>query len=316
MRLVLAGTPQTAVPSLLALIGSPHEVLAVVTRPDARSGRGRALVPSPVKAAALEHGIEVLEPVHPRDPSFLHRLSELGPDCCPVVAYGALVPRPVLDVPAHGWVNLHFSLLPAWRGAAPVQRALMAGDDVTGATTFLLEEGLDTGPILATLTERVRSDDTSGSLLERLAHGGADLLLATMDGIEARALTPVPQPTDGVSHAPKLSTQEAQVRWALPAHVVDRHVRGCTPAPGAWTTFRGERVKIGPVRMPAADQAGEEGSTPALVPGELHVTKRTARVGTASVPVELGEVRPHGKKPMPAADWARGVRISRGELLG
>ncbi|MEO6791978.1 MAG: methionyl-tRNA formyltransferase [Ornithinibacter sp.] len=316
MRLVLAGTPQTAVPSLLALVGSPHEVLAVVTRPDARSGRGRALVPSPVKVAALEHGIEVLEPAHPRDPAFLHRLTDIGPDCCPVVAYGALVPRPALDVPAHGWVNLHFSLLPAWRGAAPVQRALMAGDDVTGATTFVLEEGLDTGPVLGTLTERVRADDTSGSLLERLAHAGAGLLLATMDGIEEGDLTPVPQPTEGVSHAPKLSTQEAQVRWALPAHVVDRHVRGCTPAPGAWTTFRGERVKIGPVRMPVTDPSGEEGSTPVLVPGEMHVTKRTVSVGTASVPVELGEVRPHGKKPMPAADWARGVRIVAGELLG
>jgi methionyl-tRNA formyltransferase len=314
VRLVLAGTPETAVPSLMTLVGSSHEVVAVVTRPDARSGRGRVLVPSPVKAAALEQGIEVLQPAHPRDPDFLARLTEIAPDCCPVVAYGALVPRPVLDVPTHGWVNLHFSLLPAWRGAAPVQRALMAGDDVTGACTFLLEEGLDTGPVFGSLTERVRPDDTAGTLLDRLAHAGAGLLLATMDGIEQGGLVPVPQPTDGVSLAPKLSTEEARVRWGLPAHVVDRHVRGCTPAPGAWSTFRGERLKVGPVRMPAG--APPDPATPALAPGELHATKRTVSVGTASGPVELGEVRPPGKKAMPAADWARGVRVLPGERLG
>ncbi len=314
MRLVLAGTPSTAVPSLLALVGSSHDVVAVVTRPDARSGRGRSLVPSPVKVAAQEHGIEVLDPAHPRDPGFLERLAEVDPDCCPVVAYGALVPRPVLDVPTHGWVNLHFSLLPAWRGAAPVQRALMAGDDVTGASTFLLEEGLDTGPVFGTLTERVRPDDTAGTLLDRLAHAGAGLLLATLDGIEEGGLVPVPQPTDGVSLAPKLTTEEARVRWGLPAHVVDRQVRGCTPAPGAWSTFRGERVKIGPVRMPSTDLPGP--ATADLAPGELHATKRTVSVGTASGPVELGELRPHGKKAMSAADWARGARVLPGERLG
>ena len=331
MRLVVAGTPETAVPSLLALMGSSHEVVAVVTRPDARSGRGRTLAPSPVKEVALEHGIELLAPASPRDPEFLARLAELGPDCCPVVAYGALVPRAALDVPAHGWVNLHFSLLPAWRGAAPVQRAIMAGDDVTGATTFVLEEGLDTGPVLGTLTETVRPADTSGALLERLAHAGAGLLVATMDGLADGSLVAVPQPLDGVSHAPKLTTDEARVRWDLPAHVVDRHVRGCTPAPGAWTTLRGERVKVGPVRFagasgpalsarPAAGPSGPAGvmaagDGPALRPGELHVSKRAVLVGTGSVPVELGEVRPHGKKPMPAADWARGVRLTTGDQL-
>ena len=335
MRLVLAGTPDTAVPSLRALLASRHEVVAVVTRPDARAGRGRTLTASPVKQVALEHGVEVLTPPTPRDPGFLARLTELAPDCCPVVAYGALVPRAALDVPRHGWVNLHFSLLPAWRGAAPVQRAIMAGDDVTGATTFVLEEGLDTGPVLGTLTETVRPTDTSGTLLDRLADAGAGLLVATMDGLDEGALHPVPQPAEGVSLAPKLSTEEARVRWALPAHVVDRHVRGCTPAPGAWTTWRGERVKVGPVRFaqvlsrplpggtggtggpagsgPSAVMAAHDG--PALAPGELLVTKRAVLVGTGSVPVELGEVRPTGKKPMAAADWARGVRIETGERL-
>ncbi len=328
MRLVLAGTPQTAVPSLLALLASRHEVAAVVTRPDARAGRGRTLAPSPVKQVALDHGIEVLTPPTPRDPEFLARLREIAPDCCPVVAYGALLPRVALDVPEHGWVNLHFSLLPAWRGAAPVQRALMAGDDVTGATTFVIEEGLDTGPVLGTLTETVRPHDTAGTLLDRLASAGAGLLVATMDGLAEGSLHAVPQPGEGVSLAPKLSTDEARVRWSLPAHVVDRHVRGCTPAPGAWTTFRGERVKVGPVRFAAGGGAsptvvspGQGGPTlvmpardaVALEPGELQVSKQAVLVGTASVPVELGEVRPHGKKPMAAADWARGVRIATGE---
>ncbi|WP_392541922.1 methionyl-tRNA formyltransferase [Oryzobacter telluris] len=311
MRLVFAGTPGTAVPALRALLGSRHEVVAVVTRPDARSGRGRTLRPSPVKDVATEAGIEVLTPSTPRDPDFLTRLQALEPDCCPVVAYGALVPRAALDVPAHGWVNLHFSLLPAWRGAAPVQRALMAGDDVTGATTFVLEEGLDTGPVLGTLTETVRPDDTSGTLLDRLALAGAGLLVATLDGLEEGTLQGVPQPADGVSHAPKLTTEEARVRWDLPAHVVDRHVRGCTPAPGAWTTYRGERLKVGPLgpRPVLPDDLGP------LAPGTLHVTKRAVLVGTASGPVELREVGPLGKRPMPAADWARGARTTTGERL-
>ena len=319
MRLVFAGTPEPALPSLEALLASRHEVVAVLTRPDAPAGRGRTLRPSPVRERAEAAGLEVLTPVHPRDADFQARLRALAPDCCPVVAYGALVPRAALDVPEHGWVNLHFSLLPAWRGAAPVQRALMAGDEVTGATTFVLEEGLDTGPVLGTLTEAVRPDDTAGTLLDRLAHAGAGLLVATMDGLADGSLQAVPQPLDGVSHAPKLTTDEARVRWQLPAHVVDRHVRGCTPAPGAWTTLRGERVKVGQVRMPSGPTAGGAAAptadTPTLAPGELHVTKRAVLVGTGSVPVELGEVRPHGRKPMPAADWARGVRLTTGDRL-
>ena len=312
MRLVFAGTPETAVPSLRALLASRHEVVAVVTRPDARAGRGRTLAPSPVKEVALEHGLEVLAPGSPREPDFQERLRALAPDACPVVAYGALVPRPALEVPRHGWVNLHFSLLPAWRGAAPVQRAIMAGDDVTGATTFVLEEGLDTGPVLGTLTETVRADDTAGTLLDRLARAGAGLLVATMDGLDDGSLHPVPQPADGVSHAPKLTTEDARVRWDLPAHVVDRQVRGCTPAPGAWSTFRGERLRLAPLGLGDPLPAGAG----ALAPGELHVTKRSVHVGTASGAVALGEVVPPGKRPMPAADWARGVRIEPGERLG
>jgi methionyl-tRNA formyltransferase len=307
MRLVFAGTPAPAVPSLNALVASPHEVVAVVTRPDARAGRGRGVVTSPVRQRAEELGIEVLTPDRPRDPDFLDRLRELAPDACPVVAYGALIPQVALEIPRHGWVNLHFSLLPAWRGAAPVQHAVMAGDEVTGASTFLIEAGLDTGPVFGVMTERIRPRDTAGDLLDRLAEGGAGLLLATMDGLADGALTPVPQAAEGVSLAPKLEVADAQVRWDRPAVTVDRQVRGCTPAPGAWSTFRGARVKLAPV-VPDPAYAG-----PPLAPGELAAGKRVVHVGTSSGVVQLTSVQPHGKKEMAAADWARGVRIDAGE---
>ncbi|MDF2091820.1 methionyl-tRNA formyltransferase [Knoellia sp. 3-2P3] len=311
MRLVFAGTPEVALPSLDALLESRHEVVGVVTRADARAGRGRSLVPSPVRQRAEEAGLEVLTPTKPSEPEFQERLRELAPDACPVVAYGALVPPSALEIPRHGWVNLHFSLLPAWRGAAPVQHAIMAGDEVTGASTFLLEKGLDTGPVFGVMTETIRPRDTAGELLGRLAEAGAGLLVATLDGIEDGTLVPRPQPGEGVSLAPKIEVDDARVRWSKPATAVDRLVRGCTPAPGAWTLFRGERLKLGPV---APVGGSHEADVPVgLAPGELHVTKRAVAVGAASGAVVLGEVRPHGKKAMPAADWARGVRIQTGE---
>nr|WSZ95026.1 methionyl-tRNA formyltransferase [Streptomyces sp. NBC_00857] len=309
MKLVFAGTPEVAVPALDALIASDrHEVVAVVTRPDAPSGRGRRLVASPVAQRAEEAGIEVLKPAKPREEDFLARLREIGPDCCPVVAYGALLPKVALDVPARGWVNLHFSLLPAWRGAAPVQHAVMAGDEMTGAATFQIEEGLDSGPVYGVLTEHVRPTDTSGDLLTRLAFAGAGLLAATMDGIEDGTLLPVPQPSEGISLAPKINVEDAQVDWATPALRVDRVVRACTPAPGAWTVFRGERLKL--VQLALLPDRTE------LAPGELAVGKNNVHVGTGSHEVELLWVQPQGKKPMRAADWARGVRIAPGERLG
>ncbi|MBP2401878.1 methionyl-tRNA formyltransferase [Streptomyces syringium] len=309
MRLVFAGTPEVAVPALDALLASDrHEVVAVVTRPDAPAGRGRRLVASPVAQRAEEAGIEVLKPAKPREPDFLARLREIAPDCCPVVAYGALLPKAALEIPAHGWVNLHFSLLPAWRGAAPVQHAILAGDEVTGASTFLIEEGLDSGPVFGVLTEQVRPTDTSGDLLTRLAFAGSGLLLATMDGIEDGTLKAVQQPADGISLAPKINVEDAQLDWSAPALRVDRVVRGCAPAPGAWTLFRGERLKVMSV-APAPDRTG-------LAPGEIAAAKNSLHVGTGSHAVELLWVQPQGKKPMKAADWARGVRIAAGERLG
>ncbi len=310
MRVVFTGTPEVALPSLEALLGSDHEVVAVLTRPDARAGRGRELVTSPVRQRAEAAGIEVLTPERPRDPDFLQRLGDLAPDVCPVVAYGAIVPQAALDLPVHGWVNLHFSLLPAWRGAAPVQHAIMAGDEITGASTFQIEAGLDTGPVYGVMTERIRPSDTAGDLLGRLAEGGAGLLVATLDGIADGSLTPVAQSAEGVSLAPKIEAGDALVDWSRPAVAIDRQVRGCTPAPGAWTTFRGERLGIMPVQVDAA-YAGS-----ALAPGEVAAGKRAVHVGTATGPVVLTEVRPHGKKHMQAADWARGVRIAAGERVG
>jgi methionyl-tRNA formyltransferase len=314
VRLVFAGTPDVAVPSLNALSSSSHDVVAVLTRPDAQSGRGRSLVASPVKERALALGLEVLTPDRPGDPQFQDRLRELAPDACPMVAYGALIPAPVLAIPRHGWINLHFSLLPAWRGAAPVQHAIMAGDEVTGATTFLVEQGLDTGPTFGVMTETIKAEDTSGDLLGRLAEAGAGLLVATLDALDAGELHAVDQPSEGVSLAPKLSVQDARIRWGTPALAVDRHVRGCTPAPGAWTTFRGERIKIHPVTVAAgASVPSEDLGAAVLAPGEVAATKREVRIGTASGAVVLGAVQPPGKKSMDAADWARGVRIEQGE---
>ncbi|MEU8183940.1 methionyl-tRNA formyltransferase [Micromonospora sp. NPDC049044] len=305
MRVIFAGTPAVAVPALAAVAASRHELVAVVTRPDAPAGRGRGLSRSPVGEWADAHGVEVLTPARPRDPEFLDRLRELAPDCVPVVAYGALVPPAALEIPRHGWINLHFSLLPAWRGAAPVQHAVLHGDELTGASVFQLEQGLDTGPVFGTLTDEIRAADTSGDLLDRLADSGAGLLVAVLDAIADGTARAEPQPADGVSLAPKLTVDDARVRWADPAFAVDRRIRACTPAPGGWTTFRGERVKLGPV-VPVPDG-------PELKPGELLVEKSRVLAGTATVPVRLGEVRAAGKRAMGATDWARGVRVGTGE---
>ncbi|MVA75913.1 methionyl-tRNA formyltransferase [Auraticoccus sp. F435] len=306
MRLVFAGTPEVAVPSLDALLSSRHEVVAVVTRPDAPAGRGKRLTPSPVAQRAEAAGLRVLKPEHPRDPAFVAELTGLAPDCCPVVAYGALVPQHVLDVPRHGWVNLHFSLLPAWRGAAPVQHAVLHGDTETGATTFRLVKEMDAGPVFGTVTDRIGPSDTSGDLLERLSRSGAELLVRTLDEIEDGTARPVPQPEQGISLAPKISVADAELDWSQPAEVLDRVVRGCQPAPGAWTTFRGERFKVASATV--TDQS--------LLPGQIAVTRKAVLVGTGTTALELGRVQPPGKKAMPAADWARGVQLAPDEVLG
>jgi methionyl-tRNA formyltransferase len=337
VRLVFAGTPPVAVTALRALLTSQHTVEAVITRPDAPAGRGRRVEPSPVAVAASELGIEVLKPVRPSEPSFQERLREIAPDCCPVTAYGALLPQQVLGIPRHGWVNLHFSVLPAWRGAAPVQHAILHGDDITGATTFQIVRELDAGPVFGVFTEPIRPAGTAGDLLDRLAASGAELLVATLDGIEDGTVRALPQSAEGISLAPKLTPQDARVDWNLPAHLIDRQIRACTPDPGAWTEFDGARVKLWPVTLttpsrPAtpgeATAPGEQGGAAAsvrgatagqgvsLAPGELRVERGAVYSGTGSQPVRLGDVQPPGKRRMPAADWARGLHAGPAAHLG
>src|SRR5579875_2824085 len=275
MRLVFAGTPQAAVASLEALLRSRHEVAAVITRPDAPAGRGRRVTQSPVAARARSEGIEVLQPARLRDPAFLGRLRELAPDCCAVTAYGALI--------------LH-------------------GDEVTGASTFRIVRELDAGPVFGVVTEKIGPTDTAGDLLARLAVCGAALLVATLDGIEAGEVVARAQPPGPVSLAPKLTAEDARVRWDEPAVAVDRRIRACTPAPGAWTMLDGTRIKLGPLGPP--DRAADRASGLALLsPGEMSVTRDGVFVGTATWPVRLGLVRPEGKRAMPAPDWARGLRL-------
>lgn len=305
MRIVFAGTPAPALPSLRRLLDSPrHEVIAVLTRPDAVAGRRGRAAPSEVARLAQEAGVPLLRPPRPNAPEFVAELSDLDPDCCAVVAYGALLGEPLLAVPRHGWVNLHFSLLPAWRGAAPVQAAIAAGDSTTGATTFRIEPALDTGPVYGMLTEAIGARDTAGDLLGRLAFSGAELLEATLDGIAAGALAPVPQSGEGVSTAPKITVEQARVRWDLPAHVVDRRIRAITPAPGAWTMIGELRLKLGPV-TPDSSAGG-------LAPGMVRADRTGVRVGTGTVPVLLDRVQPPGKREMTAMDWARGARLDDG----
>jgi methionyl-tRNA formyltransferase len=303
MRIVFAGTPEPALPSLRRLIDSArHEVVAVLTRPDAAAGRRGKPSPSPVAQLALERGITVLRPDRPNSDDFVAELAELAPDACAVVAYGALLRDGLLALPEHGWINLHFSLLPAWRGAAPVQAAIAAGDAVTGATTFRIEPALDSGPVYGVVTETVRPTDTAASLLDRLSISGAALLETTLDGIADGSLSPVPQPSEGITVAPKVTVDDARVRWDLPAHVVERRIRAVTPNPGAWTLVGDLRIKLGPVTV-------DDAAVDPLPPGAIRADRGGVRVGTASQPVLLGTVQPPGKKQMDAAAWARGARL-------
>ena len=304
LRCVFAGTPDVAAVALRALINTEHEVVGVITRPDSPSGRGRNLQRSPVGVVADEFGIPVLTPSSLKDADFRAALIQLEPECIPVVAYGNLIPSDLLAVAPHGWINLHFSILPALRGAAPVQWAVMHGDEITGATTFLIGPGLDDGPIFGMFTERILPTDTSGDLLERLAGYGSSLLIGTLDGIEAGELVPVDQPNDGITYAPKLSMEDSRVRWDDPWIGVDRRIRATTPSPGAWTMLGEDRFKLSPL------QHKDPIDLPQLRPGQLFATKSAVWVGTATHPACLDCIQPPGKKLMNAADWARGVDIS------
>ncbi|CAM2833373.1 methionyl-tRNA formyltransferase [Actinomyces slackii] len=307
MRLLFAGTPEVALPTLTALMESQHEVVGVLTRADSRRGRGRGLSASPVAAAARRAGLDVRTPDTLKDPQVGEWITRAQADAAVVVAYGRLVPAELLSVPGHGWLNLHFSLLPAWRGAAPVQRAIIAGEEITGACVFRLEEGLDTGPVVARLTETIGSRDTSGDLLDRLSTSGAQLVLHALDRVAAGA-RPEPQDDSLATLAPMLSAADGQVRWSDPAQAIDRRIRGVTPAPGAHTTWAGKRLRLGPVEpLPEITD---------LLPGLIRALKHEVHVGTGGCAVRLGRVAPAGRSWMEAADWARGAQLSAGALLG
>lgn len=308
MRLIFAGTPQVALPCLEALLDGGHDIALVVTQPDARGKRGNTAYPSPVKVRALELGLEVANPVNVSEPEFVERVRSLNADAAGVVAYGQILRPTLLEATRLGWVNLHFSVLPAWRGAAPVQRAIQAGDDVTGASTFLIEQGLDTGPVIGQATERIRPTDTAGDLLARLAVVGAPLLKDSLEALGAGMAAPVAQPDEGVSYATKLTRDDALIRWDLPAHVVDRAIRACTPAPGAWTTLPdGSTAKVGPVTVTGAA---------ATTPGLLRADAEGVTVGTGGAPVRMSWIQPAGKKAMDAGDWWRGARWGETAQLG
>jgi methionyl-tRNA formyltransferase len=298
MRVIFAGTPEVALPALRAVAESGHELIAVLTRPDAPQGRSKRLVPSPVSAWATAEGIQVLTPQHPKDPGFVGQLTELAPDCCPVVAYGALIPSPLLRIPRCGWVNVHFSLLPAYRGAAPVQRAIMEGAETTGISVFDLVPALDAGPVYRQEATRIGAAETSGDLLARLAERGAELLVDVLDALAAGTATARPQSEEGVTLAPKLSTEEARLDWSRSAADLDRHIRACNPAPGAWTTLGGERFRVLLARP--------TGTSDHAV-GRLVVERRRVLVGTGDGDLELITVQPAGRKPMDATAWARGL---------
>jgi len=291
VRIAFAGTPLAAVPTLNALLASDHEVALVVTRPDAPAGRGRNLTASPVADVASVSGVPVLKTSKLAE----HKDKFADVDCVIVVAFGAMVPRELLEVPKHGWINIHFSLLPQWRGAAPVQYAILSGDEFTGVTTFRIDEGLDTGPMLAYLTTQIHPSETSTELLDRLSIEGAQLALATLAGIENGSILPLHQPIDGISHAPKITVSDAQIRWNDPALAVDRRIRAVTKEPGAWTMFGDLRIKLQPVTV--SPQVTD------LSPGEVVMRDGEVLVGTGSHAVVLSNIQEAGRNLADAKTW-------------
>lgn len=295
MRIVFAGTPDVAVPALDALVASKHEVLAVITRPDAPVGRGRKLAPSPVAQRASELGIEVLKPQRPSELALADRIAALAPDAAAVVAYGGLLPQTLLDLVPQGWINLHFSQLPRWRGAAPVQHAIWAGDETIATCCFRIVKQLDAGPIFSTQTEAL-PQLPAGEVLERLAESGAKQLSATLTDIENGA-EPTDQPSEGATYAKKIEVSDARLNFERPAIELQRQILACSPHPGAWCEIEGNRFKI-------FNAAALPGSS--LRPGQLASSKKSVTVGSAEGDLQLLEVQAPGKRRMAALDWARG----------
>lgn len=319
LPILFAGTPEVAVPALreLAEDREHFDVRAVLTRPDAPTGRGRKLVPSPVKQAALELGLPVLESDPKDEAVFLEQLAATGAKAAAVVAYGKILRQSVLDALPLGWYNLHFSLLPQWRGAAPVQRAIWAGDDITGATVFRITRGMDCGPILAQFTTKIEPHENAGDLLMRLAHDGAPLLAASLRGMETGEIVPVEQDQTPQEVAQKITVEDAHIDFHVPAFAVDRQIRACAPNPGAWCELHADDDNnADPITLHVLRAVPADANNPHAVdfnqldPGKLLAGKKQVWIGTLSGALELLEVKAQGKKAMKAADWARGARLS------
>jgi methionyl-tRNA formyltransferase len=302
MRLAFLGTPDFAVVSLAALVREGFDVACVISQPPAPRGRGKKLAPSPAHAFAEAHGIPVRAPVSMRAPEEVAAFAALGVDAAVVVAFGQILPREVIEAPRLGTFNLHGSLLPRWRGAAPIQRAIMAGDKLTGVDVMRLTEGLDEGPVLAETRLRIDALDTAGTLAARLAAAGAELMVRTLPLIEAGTAVEAPQPAEGVTYAKKILAREAKIRWDRPAARVDCQIRGLSPFPGAWFTAAGER---GPARIKALLSRVEEGDG---APGE--VLDDNLLIACRGGAVRLLTVQREGRGPQPAADFARGFRLT------
>jgi methionyl-tRNA formyltransferase len=309
MRLLFMGTASFAVPALQALLDTrEHTVLAVVTQPDRPHGRGNKVATTPVKDLALEAGLPIHQPEKVRRREFVELVREMNPDALVVAAFGQLIPQKMLDIPRYGSINIHGSLLPRWRGAAPMQYCLMAGDAETGVTTMLMDAGLDTGAMLLRRAVPLLDEDNLATVEAKLAPLGAELLLETLAGLEQGTITPVPQDADLATHAPSLPPDAGAFDWAKPARTLHNLVRGLTPRPGAYTFWNGQRLKVW--RTEIAENVPEEA-------GEVHfVDKHGITVGTGDGALRLVEVQPESKGRMPADAWARGARVAPGQWFG
>lgn len=310
MRLVFMGTPAFAVPSLRRLHADGHEIRLVLTQPDRPAGRGRRLRPPPVKEAAAALGLPVLQPEKVRGAAIADRLRALAPDAMVIVAFGQLLPREILEIAPHGCLNVHASLLPAYRGAAPIAWALIRGEEETGITIMRLDEGMDSGPILLSRREAIRPEDTAGTLGDRLAALGADALSEALAGLAAGTIEPRPQDHSRATFAPKLTQAHCRIVWDRPAVAIHNQVRGLSPEPGAFTTWEGRILKV-LATAPLGDGGG--GAPPGTI---LSVGPETLVIATGQGPLHLVTVLPENRRPMTGAEFARGARLQRGGRLG
>ena len=298
MRIAVAASPQVAIPTIEALGNSSHELIRIISQPDRPAGRGKVLTPTPVSQWALDNGVELARPTSTEE---IAKAVE-GLDCVITIGYGVLLPESILEIPSRGFLNLHFSLLPRWRGAAPVQRAIEAGDSLTGVTVFQLDAGMDTGPIYTMHRYALDSDITSDELLAELGEVGVDAVHEALD-LVAEGVRPKPQDGSGATRALKLSRQEAEVNWNLEAEVVSAKIRAFTSNPGAWTNFRGSLIKVASPRLSDLN----------LAPGELSFKDKKLFIGTATKALEIGVVTSAGKSAIEASSWANGARLVDGE---